>query len=313
VTALRIGTRGSELALWQARTVAGLLAGRGCTTEIVVIRTSGDRLQQGALADSGGRRLFVKEIEDALLAGHVDIAVHSAKDMPSESPQALTVAAVLPREDPRDAIVLPAAPPPCEWADLVAALGPRPVLGTTSVRRVAQLRSALPDADFVPLRGNVDTRLRRLDEGQYDAIVLAAAGLKRLCLSHRITALVPTAISVPAPGQGIVALQIRRGDRAAAAAVAPVNDETAFACLAAERAVVTALGGGCQLPLGVIATSLGTCLRIEAFVGSLDGSQRITGGAQGAIADAASLGRLVANELEKGGALRLLEDVRAQV
>jgi hydroxymethylbilane synthase len=313
VTPFRIGTRGSELALWQARTVAGQLMQRGHQAEIIVIKTTGDRLQQGSLADAGGRRLFVKEIEDALLAGYVDVAVHSAKDMPSDVPAPLMVAAVLPREDPRDALVLPAAPAPSEWTDVIGRLAAGATIGTTSVRRIAQLRRALPGARFVPLRGNVDTRLRKLDEGDFDAIVLASAGLKRLGYGYRITAAIPTSESIPAPGQGIVAIQIRREDCRALAAVTDLNDPSAFACLDAERAVVTALGGGCQLPLGAIATPLGTCLRVEAFVGSLDGAERITATTQGPIENAALLGRLAADELAAGGALRLLDAVRATV
>jgi hydroxymethylbilane synthase len=313
VTAFRIGTRGSELALWQARTVAGLLAQRGHEAQIIVIKTTGDRLQQGSLADAGGRRLFVKEIEDALLAGHVDIAVHSAKDMPSEFPEPLAIAAALPREDPRDALVLPGAPPPGDWSEVAPRLRPGGTVGTTSVRRIAQLRGACPQLGFLPLRGNVDTRLRKLDEGQYDAIVLASAGLKRLGFGYRITSAIPTAVSIPAPGQGIVAVQIRRADRRAHEAVTGFNDAAAFACLEAERAVVIALGGGCQLPLGAVATPLGTCLRLETFVGSVDGAQRITATAQGPMENAATLGRLAADELAAGGAVRLLESVRAAV
>jgi len=310
VTVLRIGTRGSDLALWQARTVASRLHGHGHATEIVIIRTSGDRLQQGSLAESGGRRLFVKEIEDALLARRIDVAVHSAKDMPSDTPEALTVAAVLPREDPRDALVLPGAPAPMDWTTALARLSTGGAVGTTSVRRIAQLKRLLPNVRFLPLRGNVDTRLRKLDEGQYDAIVLACAGLARLGFGYRITTPVPVAESIPAPGQGIVAIQIRRDDAVTAGAVVALNDAAAFAALDAERAVVSALGGGCQLPLGAIATPRGTCLRLDAFVGSIDGRERITASTQGPMENAGVLGRLVADELAAGGALRLLETAR---
>jgi hydroxymethylbilane synthase len=311
VSTLRIGTRGSELALWQAKTVAALLYARGQHSEIIVIKTTGDQLQQGSLSASGGRRLFVKEIEDALLGGHVDIAVHSAKDMPSESPEALHVTAVLPREDPRDALVLPGLATTDEWHTIVGRLRTGATIGTTSVRRIAQLTRLIPAARFVPLRGNVDTRLRKLDEGQFDAIVLAAAGLKRLGYGYRISAAIPQSESIPAPGQGIVAVQIRRDDRAAAAAVAPINDAFAFASLEAERAVVLALGGGCQLPLGAIATPHDTCLRLDAFVGSVDGRERIGTTVQGPAEQAAMLGRLAADQLIEAGATRLLDAVRA--
>ena len=310
MTAMRIGTRGSELALWQARTVAALLQAQGQSTEIVVIKTTGDRLQQGSLADSGRRRLFVKEIEDALLAGRVDVAVHSAKDMPSDSPDALVIAAALPREDPRDALVLPGAPAAMEWSDAVARLQPGAAIGTTSVRRIAQLTRLVPHARFLPLRGNVDTRLRKLDEGQFDAIVLAAAGLKRLGYADRISSAIPVTDSIPAPGQGIVAIQIRRDDVPAGAILTAINDRAAFVALEAERAVVTALGGGCQLPLGAIATPSHTCLRIDAFVASLDGRERIATSVHGPFENAVTLGRLAAEQLADAGALRLLEAAR---
>jgi hydroxymethylbilane synthase len=313
VTTLRIGTRGSELALWQAGSVAAQLGAHGIAAEIVVIKTTGDRLQTGPLADSGGRRLFVKEIEDALIAGRVDVGVHSAKDMPSELPAPLTVAAVLRREDPRDALVLAGAPEPLPWSDALARLAPDITIGTSSVRRIALLKRLVPGARFLPLRGNVDTRLRKLDEGQFGAIVLACAGLTRLGYGYRISAAIPESEAIPAPGQGIVAMQIRREDGVAAAAVQPLNDAAAFACLEAERAVVAALGGGCQLPLGVIATPLQTCLRLQAFVGSIDGAERIVTTVQGPFENAATLGRLAADRLADGGAIRLLEMVRAAV
>jgi hydroxymethylbilane synthase len=245
------------------------------------------------------------------MAGRIDIAVHSAKDMPSEFPEPLTVAAVLPREDPRDALVLPGAAAPGDWDGLLARLKPGAAIGTTSVRRIAQLAHLIPGARFLPLRGNVDTRLRKLDEGQFDAIVLAAAGLKRLGYGYRISATVPETAAIPAPGQGIVAIQIRREDAIVGAAVRAINDATAFACLTAERGVVSTLGGGCQLPLGALATPFGTCLRLQAFVGSVDGAERIVTTVQGPVENAATLGRLAADELVDGGALRLLDVVRA--
>jgi hydroxymethylbilane synthase len=180
---LRIGTRGSQLALYQARTTAALLESRtGSACEIVVIKTSGDRLQEVSLSEIGGKRLFVKEIEDALLAGTVDLAVHSSKDMPALLPDGLEIAAVLPREDPRDAIVLPtsAAAGDGSLAGVRARVGGTPRIGTSSVRRIAQLARLFPGAQFLPIRGNLDTRLRKLDGGEFDAIVLAAAGLRRL-------------------------------------------------------------------------------------------------------------------------------------
>src|SRR3954452_5246983 len=235
---LRIGTRGSHLALWQARTVAALIEQRGHDVELMVIKTSGDRLQEAPLAEVGGKRLFVKEIEDALLTNEIDLAVHSAKDMPAVLPEGLEVAAVLPREDPRDALVLPGGTQAVDLAAAVARMGDSPTIGTSSVRRIAQLAMLLPRARFVPMRGNVDTRLRKLDAGGFDALVLAAAGLKRLGLGRRISAAIPLAACVPAPGQGIVAIEIRADDRETRQAVAALDDPLASAALVAERTVV---------------------------------------------------------------------------
>ena len=200
-TPLRIGTRGSQLALWQARAVATRLESHGVAAELVLIKTSGDRLQSAPMSEVGGKRLFVKEIEDALLAGDVDVAVHSAKDMPALLPDGLTIAATLPREDPRDAFVMPDGE---RLDDVAAALKTRTTLriGTSSVRRIAQLRSHFPAAVFLPIRGNVDTRLRKLDAGEYDALVLAAAGLRRLGFGERISAAISAARMRARAGSG---------------------------------------------------------------------------------------------------------------
>jgi len=194
---LRIGTRGSELALFQANAVAELLARRtGVSCDIVVIKTSGDQLAEASLAQIGGKRLFVKEIEDALAAGEVDLAVHSSKDMPALLPGGLQIGAVLAREDPHDAVVLPApAGRSLSIHEVVSELGRAPRIGTSSVRRVAQLSRLFPGATFLPVRGNLGTRLRKLDAGEYDALVLAAAGLRRLTRADRITATMPKPIS----------------------------------------------------------------------------------------------------------------------
>src|SRR5438067_4671417 len=211
---LRLGTRGSALALWQAEAVrASLARAGGPPCRIIVIRTSGDRLQEAPLSEVGGKRLFVKEIEDALLNDEIDLAVHSAKDMPAVLPDGLALAAVLPREDPRDALVLPGAAQAVDLADAVARIGDSPTIGTSSVRRIAQLAAILPRARFEPIRGNVDTRLRKLDAGGFDALVLASAGMKRLGFGARISAQIPSADCVPAPGQGIVAMEIRQDDQ----------------------------------------------------------------------------------------------------
>ena len=204
VTELRLGTRGSQLALWQARTVAARIeAAGGPRCELVIIKTSGDRLQDAPLSEIGGKRLFVKEIEDALSRNEIDLAVHSSKDMPAQLVDGLEVAAVLPREDPLDAVVLPAARQKAveSIAALVSVIGQTPTFGTGSVRRVAQLKRLFPLAKFEPIRGNLDTRLRRLDEGRHDALVLAAAGLRRLGFGERISFAIPVEGCVPAPGR----------------------------------------------------------------------------------------------------------------
>lgn len=298
---LRIGTRGSPLALWQARTVAALLHTRGHASEICVIRTAGDRLQQAPLSEAGGKGLFVKEIEDALLAGSIDVAVHSAKDMSVALPDGLAVLAVLPREDSRDALVLGVGRP---------SLGERPRIGTGSVRRSAQLSRRHQDAQFLPIRGNVDTRLKKVDAGEYDALVLAVAGLKRLGHADRISEAIPHEVCVPAPGQGIVAIEARLHDAVVAAAVASINDVATAACFEAERAVVSALGGGCQLPLGALAVHAGDRLVMQAIVLSRDGSRHIRERAEGHAAQPAEVGARLAAALAAAGANAILDEVR---
>jgi porphobilinogen deaminase len=390
---LRIGTRGSQLALWQANTVAARIAETGGPScRIVTIRTSGDRLQEAPLSEVGGKRLFVKEIEDALLRGEIDLAVHSSKDMPAILPDGLTIAAVLPREDPLDAIVLPstvgvkadatqatvrlkadtthatvqlkpdttyekgsaesgstqsrstlngsaqsgssqsgsaedrAGEPQSPHHSYVASgfsrtfatideimsvLGQSPVIGTGSVRRIAQLKRLVPGARFVPIRGNLDTRLRKLDNAEYDALVLAAAGLRRLGFADRISLAVPPVACVPAPGQGIVAIEIREDDEHVRRIVARIDDDAAAAALEAERALVAALGGGCQTPIGALASPLdGDELDLIATVVSVDGSRAIRRHGQGPRAGAASLGVKVAAGLLDDGAGEILADAR---
>lgn len=308
---LRIGTRGSQLALYQARTTAALLEARtGSTCEIVIIKTSGDRLQEVSLSDIGGKRLFVKEIEDALLAGSVDLAVHSSKDMPAVLPDGLEIAAVLPREDPRDAIVLPASASAGDGSleSLRATLGREPRIGTSSVRRIAQLARLFPGARFLPIRGNLDTRLRKLDSGEFDAIVLAAAGLRRLGFDARISSSIDTDACVPAPGQGIIAIEIRADDSATRALVAQLDDTPATQALAAEREVVRALGGGCQMPIGAIARIAGDTMTVHGLVTSLDGAREVRATATGSAASAHDLGTTVARHLLDQGAAAILAE-----
>jgi hydroxymethylbilane synthase len=306
---LRLGTRGSQLALWQAHAVAARLqetSGRSC--RIVVIKTSGDRLQEAPLSEVGGKRLFVKEIEDALSRNEIDLAVHSSKDMPAILPDGLTVGAVLPREDPLDAIVLPGAAS-MPFNEVIAVLGESPSVGTSSVRRIAQLTRLFPGARFAPIRGNLDTRLRKLDRGEYDAIVLAAAGLRRLGMASRISATVPSSSCVPAPGQGIVAIEIRKGDARVSAAVRLLDDRHAHAALDAERAVVEALGGGCQTPIGALASTISPDdLELVAVVVSLDGSRAISSTGRGKMSEAAAIGAAAGARLLADGAGDILAE-----
>jgi hydroxymethylbilane synthase len=309
---LRLGTRGSQLALVQARMVAALISGRtGAHCEEIIIKTSGDRLAEASLSEIGGKRLFVKEIEDALLAGQIDIAVHSSKDMPAVLPDGLAIAAVLPREDPRDAMILPgSAPPYASLEAIVRALGDEPKIGTSSVRRTAQLTRLFPRARFLPIRGNLDTRLRKLDSGDYDALVLAAAGLRRLSHGHRVSVALPPDACVPAPGQGIVAVEIRLDDHATRELVAAIDDAPAAAALTAERAVVERLGGGCQMPIGAHAHVTADRIHIAAVVISLDGERIVRAESTGTTADARAAGIEAAERLLEGGAGAILAEAR---
>ena len=313
---LRLGSRGSHLALFQARLVAERIrSAGGPAAEIVVIKTSGDRLQEAPLSDIGGKRLFVKEIEDALISGDIDLAVHSSKDMSATLPDGLVVAAVLEREDPRDALVLGSTAIHEGNGDLrriAAQLGTGAHIGTGSVRRIAQLRRLFPHASFDNVRGNLDTRLRKLDSGDYDLLVLAAAGLRRLGFESRISAAVPYEDCIPAPGQGIIAVETRDSDMATRTAVGRINDTAAFDALSAERMLVAALGGGCQMPIGAIALPKGADdLELHAVVVSLDGTRAIRYKKVGPRAGAADLGRQVAEHLLATGADAILREARS--
>ena len=318
---LKLGTRGSQLALFQANTVSALLgATPGIECEIVVIKTSGDRLAEATIAQIGGKRLFVKEIEDALLAGEIDLAVHSSKDMPVVLPRGLAIGAALPREDARDAVVLPAdsarvrrradaSDTGVTFDALTARLGSSPRIGTSSVRRIAQLTRLFPGAQFLPIRGNLDTRLRKLDEGGYDALVLASAGLVRLGHRARISAALPIPTCVPAPGQGIIAIEARAADGHMMSRVAVIDDHTSRAALDAERTVVTRLGGGCQMPIGACAEVSGGALTLVAIVLSLDGAQVLRAESRGPMSDATAVGNAVADDLLAQGAGGILADI----
>lgn len=293
---LRVGTRGSALALVQARLVARLLGGEEAV-EIVPIATSGD---QGRLL--GDKSRWVKELEAALLAGTIDVAVHSAKDVPAELPEGLELAAVPERADARDALC---------GAPSLAALEPGAVVGTSSLRRAAELRALRPDLDVVALRGNVDTRLRKLADGEARAIVLAAAGLQRLDRADAIGGILDELI--PAPGQGALALETRTGDGAARDAAVAIGDRDAAACLAAERALVRKLGATCHTPLGAhaVRTDAGG-MRMRAFAGLPDGSQWLRDELTVAPGvDAETFGIAVGARLAAAGATELLAAAEA--
>jgi hydroxymethylbilane synthase len=305
---LKLGTRGSQLALYQANLVAGLLAEQpGVSCEIVIVKTSGDRLSEANLSDAGGKRLFVKELEEALLSGTIDLAVHSSKDMPVMLPEGLDIGAVLPREDPRDAIVLPSgAGGPLRIEEVARALGRSPRIGTSSVRRIAQLTRLFPGASFAPIRGNLDTRLRKLDAGDFDAIVLACAGLRRLDQAARISSELPVDACVPAPGQGIIAIEIRGGDRRVAEIVSAVNDGDAATALSAERTVVRRLGGGCQMPIGAFAQVSDDTITVKGIVVSLDGARAARAEVRGQTTAAELVGEEAAEQLLSRGAAEIL-------
>jgi hydroxymethylbilane synthase len=287
---IRLGTRGSALALTQARYVASLLGADG--VELVEITTTGDR---GQFEMDKGR--FVKEIEEALLDGRIDLAVHSAKDVPAELPDGCAIVGVPPRADARDSL--------CGDAGTLDDLAEGAVVGTASVRRRSQLLAHRPDLCVEELRGNVDTRLRRLAEGRYAAIVLAAAGLDRLDRGGEGTPLAVDAL-VPAPGQGCLALEARTGDEALADAAAAITDRDALLCLTAERALVAALDATCNTPVGALAEIDGDGMRVTAYVGMPDGSHWIRDTLDGDAADPTALGLAVGERLAAAGATELL-------
>jgi hydroxymethylbilane synthase len=310
---LRIATRGSVLALMQAREVADLIEERtGTQTEIVPISTHGDRRADEPLPPFGLKGLFVEELEKALSERWVDIAVHSAKDVPAELAAGLTLAAALPREDPSDALVTAVGPPAPSFADALAGLGSTPRLGTSSVRRVAQLASMIPDATFVPIRGNVDTRVAKLSGARMDALVLATAGLRRLGLDDRIFVPVPIDLCVPAPGQGTIVVQARTADDATIALLDRINDADSLLCLEAERAVVSRLRGGCQMPIGAHASIAAGVLTLRCVVAEPDGSRVLRANAQGPADAAVSLGHDAAERLLTAGAGDILDRLRTR-
>ena len=305
----RIGSRGSRLALWQAEYVRERLAQScGVESEIVVLKTSGDRFLEGAVGDLGLKGVFIKELEEALLDGRADLAVHSMKDVPTELDSRFSFPAVLAREDPRD----------CQVSRAGATLASLPEgarIGTSSVRREAQLRHYRPDLQILPLRGNVDTRLAKLDRGDFDAIVLAKAGLDRLGLSARITEVIGAEILLPAVGQGALAIETRAGDPKFCRLVATLADVETRAAINAERALLAELEGGCSVPVGAWARNVDGRFLLEACVASPDGTEyvrRSTQATKEQMEDRSTpleLGRQLGRELIEAGADRILRQI----
>ncbi|HWK72731.1 MAG TPA: hydroxymethylbilane synthase [Povalibacter sp.] len=303
---LRIATRQSRLALWQAEHVAARLREAHPDLEVVLVpmTTTGDRVLDRPLAQVGGKGLFIKELEVAIGEDRADIAVHSMKDVPTELPPGMTIAAFLPRADPRDAFVSP------RYASFQA-LPQGARVGTSSLRRQSQLKSARPDLEILPLRGNVDTRLRKLDEGQYDAIILAAAGLSRLGLEQRIVQLLDFDDSLPAVGQAIVGIECRSDATDVIALLRALDDPTSHCCCEAERAFARRLEGSCQSPIAGYAELHGNELTLRGVVGSEDGRTLYRGNTRGAASDPQTLGIQLADRLLAAGADVLLAAQRA--
>lgn len=299
-----IASRESLLAMWQAEHIQARLRALypEIEVEILGMTTRGDQILDKTLSKIGGKGLFVKELEVALMEGRADLAVHSIKDVPMQLPEGFELAAICQREDPRDAFVSNRYP------DL-AALPEGAVVGTSSLRREAQLRARFPHLTVRPLRGNVQTRLAKLDQGDYDAIILAAAGLKRLGLEARIGSLIEPQASLPAAGQGALGIEIRAGRPALAALLAPLDHPETHACVTAERALSRALGGSCQLPLGAHATLDGDMLCLTGLLARPDGTQVLRARAEAPVHYAEPLGRAVAKQLKDQGADPLIEAI----
>jgi len=296
---LTIGSRGSQLALWQAEWVKASLETLGEECQIEIIHTTGDKITDVALSKVGTKGLFTKEIEEALLDRRIDLAVHSLKDMPTDLPAGLTLAAIPVREDPRDALV----------GKQLSQLAAGARVGTSSLRRAAQLRAIRQDLEIENIRGNLDTRLRKLDEGQYDAIVLASAGLRRLGWLNRIAELLDPSVMCPAVGQGALAIETRDEGRALDVC-ALLDHKLTRTAVMAERAVLARLGGGCQVPIGAYATVLdGWTLDLRAVVVSPDGSSVIRKQASGPMERAEQLGRQTGDALLAEGGRQILEAV----
>ena len=303
---LRIGTRGSLLAKWQAEFVRKqIFQTSGIEGEIIIIKTTGDKMQQSALSQIGGKGIFIKELEDALLDGSIDIAVHSVKDIPTEVPPGMSFPAICRREDVRDCLV-------SGNGATLASLRQGARVGTGSLRRQAQLRHSRPDLDVRDLRGNVDTRLRKVESGEYDAVMLAKAGLDRLGWTHRISETLSPDVCMPAVGQGALGIECRASDAETSAALDKLNDAETRSAIVAERSLLSVLQGGCQVPLGAWARIEGNELVLDACVCSIDGLQYVKQRATAPPEQARALGERMAHLLIEAGAQNILEDVSRQ-
>ncbi len=300
---LRIGTRGSLLAKWQAESIRKrVFAATGVEAEIVIIKTAGDRMQQAPLTQIGGKGIFIKELEEALLEEFIDLAVHSVKDIPTDTPSRLMFPAVCRRDDVRD----------CMVGSTLANLRQGARVGTSSLRRQAQLLHIRPDLDMRDLRGNVDTRLRKVESGEYEAILLAKAGLDRLGVSQRISEILSPEVCMPAVGQGAIAVECRLKDTETADILAPLDDAETRTAIIAERALLATLQGGCQVPLGAWARIERGELVLEACICSVDGVQYVKQRATAPPDQAAALGEHIARLLIEAGGQSILEEVSRQ-
>jgi hydroxymethylbilane synthase len=300
---LRIGSRGSQLALWQAHHISALLRERGHEVELEIIKTTGDKITDVALAKVGTKGMFTKEIEEALAAQRIDLAVHSLKDLPTELSLGFEIAAITTRENPRDVV--------CSRLYKSIDELPRGArVGTSSLRRQAQLKAVRPDLDIHPLRGNVDTRLRKLEAGEYDAIILAAAGLNRLGKTQLVKQVIPAEVMCPAAGQGALGIEIRAGDSVTRQHLSFLDDAASRTATTCERALLSKLGGGCQVPIGALAEVRNGRLHLEAIVADPDGSKVLRESRDGS--DPVELGESVGETLLQRGGDAILEQVYGQ-
>jgi hydroxymethylbilane synthase len=306
-----IGSRGSKLALWQSEWVRARLEELGASVRIEIFKTTGDVMRDVPLATIGGQGVFTKELEVALLDGRIDVAVHSLKDLPTVNPEGLSITATPEREDARDALVL-RSDANADGAS-IESLAAASVVGTSSLRRIAQLKYLRPDVRVKDLRGNVDTRLRKLDAGEYDAVILASAGLRRLGFSQRISAAIGADVMLPAVSQGSLGVQTRRDDSETNALVSRLDHPPTRAAVMAERALLRKLGGGCQVPIAAHAFVSGLELRLDGLVASLDGSRVIRDTTLAASSEAERAGDVLAARLLERGAGELLSEMPSDV